>query len=55
MSMATVKNKCLGQWEHPVMSRLPPLQLDEMSTEQREVYNELMAAYKGRVAGTHLT
>lgn len=37
------------------MSRLPPLQLDEMSTDQREVYNELMAAYKGRVAITHLT
>jgi 4-carboxymuconolactone decarboxylase len=37
------------------MSRLPPLQLEEMTHEQREVYDEFLAAHKGRVAITHLT
>jgi 4-carboxymuconolactone decarboxylase len=37
------------------MSRLPPLQLHEMTPEQREVHDEFFAAHKGRVAITHLT
>jgi hypothetical protein len=38
-----------------VMSRLPPLTLDEMTPEQRRVHGEFMAAHNGRVAITHLT
>ena len=37
------------------MSRLPPLQLHEMSEAQRRVYGELMEGYDGKVAITHLT
>ena len=37
------------------MSRLPPLQFEEMTAEQREVHDEFMAAHHGRVAITHLT
>jgi hypothetical protein len=37
------------------MSRLPPLRIDEMTAKQREVYDEFVAAHKGRVAITHLT
>jgi 4-carboxymuconolactone decarboxylase len=37
------------------MSRLPPLQVHEMTGEQRRVYDELMTAYDGKVAITHLT
>jgi 4-carboxymuconolactone decarboxylase len=37
------------------MGRLPPLQLAEMTPDQREVYDEFMAAHNGRVAITHLT
>jgi hypothetical protein len=38
-----------------VMSRLPPLTLDEMTPEQRRIHDEFMAAHNGRVAITHLT
>lgn len=37
------------------MSRLPPLQTEDMTDEQRRVHGELMAAYDGKVAITHLT